>query len=265
MSLIITHPGSAHFDEFFAIALILATYRDEKFIIARRDPTPEELDTPAVWVVDVGERHEPALHNFDHHQDINHPASFMLVARHLGLDGSFRHMPWWTFKDRIDRFGPFNVARELGIKTLLPTYSPLENWFIGLFEKNPMDVLPLQRSFGQHMIDTAERLVNQLEFWQTCRTVTLKGKRVLIGLTEDTTGLQRYCAQMALPATIALTHDSRSGGWRLARINDARGVDFSKLDGHPDIRFTHKSGFMAKTNRRMPIDEVLQLVNQAID
>ncbi|MDA8403773.1 MAG: MYG1 family protein, partial [Desulfobacteraceae bacterium] len=82
---IITHPGSAHFDEFFAISLILARRPDVSFTIERREPTKEELDNPDVWVVDIGERFEPHLKNFDHHQDINCSASFVLVSDYLGL------------------------------------------------------------------------------------------------------------------------------------------------------------------------------------
>jgi len=65
--LIITHPGSAHFDEMTAVSLILAAHADTEFHIERREPIPEELDNPDIWVVDIGNRHEPEKRNFDHH------------------------------------------------------------------------------------------------------------------------------------------------------------------------------------------------------
>ena len=46
--LIITHPGSAHFDEVTAVSLILAVYVDTEFRIERREPAPAELDDPDV-------------------------------------------------------------------------------------------------------------------------------------------------------------------------------------------------------------------------
>lgn len=48
--LIITHPGSAHFDEMTAVSLILTTHTDTEFHIDRREPIPEELDNPDIWV-----------------------------------------------------------------------------------------------------------------------------------------------------------------------------------------------------------------------
>ena len=57
---IITHPGSAHFDDFMALSLIVASQPESEFIIERREPTQAELDDASIWVVDVGGRHEPA-------------------------------------------------------------------------------------------------------------------------------------------------------------------------------------------------------------
>ena len=78
--LIITHPGSAHFDEVAAVSLILAVHAGTVFRIERREPAQAELDDPDVWVVDIGDRHEPEKHNFDHHQSLGCPAAFVLVA-----------------------------------------------------------------------------------------------------------------------------------------------------------------------------------------
>ena len=64
-STILTHPGSAHKDEFLACCVLLA---EHPVPIERREPLPNDLADPAVAVVDVGHRHEPALNNFDHHQ-----------------------------------------------------------------------------------------------------------------------------------------------------------------------------------------------------
>jgi hypothetical protein len=41
-------------------------------------------------------------------------------------------------------------------------------------------------------------------------------------------------------------------------------VDFSKVEGDERIKFAHKTGFIAKTKQRIPINEVLKLVEQAI-
>ena len=62
---IITHPGGAHKDEFLACAVLLAEHDVPVF---RQDPTEEDLLNPTTAVIDIGHRHQPDLHNFDHHQ-----------------------------------------------------------------------------------------------------------------------------------------------------------------------------------------------------
>jgi uncharacterized UPF0160 family protein len=82
---ILTHPGSAHKDEFLACCVLLAT---APCPILRREPTEADLADPAIAVVDVGHRHEPALNNFDHHQlpaDAAPTCALSLVLQHLGL------------------------------------------------------------------------------------------------------------------------------------------------------------------------------------
>jgi len=62
---IITHPGSAHKDDFLACSVLVHLH---EVPILRREPTEEDLNDPGICVVDVGGRHEPELKNFDHHQ-----------------------------------------------------------------------------------------------------------------------------------------------------------------------------------------------------
>jgi hypothetical protein len=263
-TLIITHPGSAHFDEFFAISLLLAVNNDVDYTIERRHPTEEELANPEIWVIDVGMKLEPDLKNFDHHQSTDTPASFILVADYLGLTATLSITPWWEFKDKFDRFGPFKIAHELGIENLLPFINPVEEWFLELFEQNPGEVYPQMRSFGQHVITGARTLFSKFEFWKNAEKRIVKNKTVLIGLTNDSTGSQRYSSRMDSPAEISVSYDGRGEGWRLARINDALGVNFSKLEGDEKIKFAHKTGFIAKTKQRIPLNEVLKLVEKAI-
>ena len=101
-SLIITHPGRAHFDEFFAVSLVLAVDSAADFSIQRRNPTKEELDDPNVWVIDIGERYEPERRNFDHHQDVDIHASFVLVSDYLNLTRQMYPLcRWWPIISRL--------------------------------------------------------------------------------------------------------------------------------------------------------------------
>ncbi|MBU1171929.1 MAG: MYG1 family protein [Proteobacteria bacterium] len=263
-TLIITHPGSAHFDEFFAISLILATSPDTTFYIERREPSLEELDNPDIWVVDIGERLEPHLKNFDHHQDINHSASFVLVSDYLDLTRELRTLPWFDFKDKIDRFGPAKTGAELGTSRLRITYSPFEEWYLDLFAADPASSIDLMRRFGISMIKKASGMAARFKFWGKCKKVTLKNKLIVIGHTDDSTGSQEYNDTMNDPAAVLITHDSRGKGWKMCRFDNVPEVNFSKLEGNPDIKFTHKTGFVAKTHERIPLERVIELVKEAL-
>ncbi|VFQ46246.1 MYG1 family protein [Desulfoluna butyratoxydans] len=262
--LIITHPGSSHFDEFFALCLILAVHPDTDFTIERREPTAEEVADPTIWVVDIGEEYDPEKRNYDHHQNIELSASFVLVAEALGCAASLSSLPWWRFKDRIDRFGPAKVGAEIGTTELRTTYSPMEGWVLDMFAADPDSLIPIMRRFGRKALDSARKLTDQLELWSNAKRVTINGYGILIGDTDDSEGAQEFNFRQADPAAVCITRDSRGDGWKLMRFDNAPEVNFAKLQGRPDIRFTHKTGFVAKTNERLPEAEVLELVRLAL-
>lgn len=262
--LIITHPGSSHFDEFFALCLILASHPDTDFSIERREPTPDEVADPLIWVVDIGGSYDPANRNFDHHQNIDLSASFVLVANALGCADILSALPWWRFKDRIDRFGPVKVGAEIGTSELRMTYSPMEGWILDMFAAAPNDFLAMMRQFGRKALDSARKLTEQLNLWKGARRVEISGYGVLIAETGESEGAQDFNLRQADPAAVCVTWDSRGEGWKLLRFDNAPEVNFAKLDGRPEIRFTHKTGFVAKTYARIPIEEVLELIRLSL-
>ncbi len=261
---LITHNGKAHFDEFLAVALILAEHDDTHFHIERREPTEEELDNPDIWIVDIGQRYQPELKNFDHHQDTSLKASFVLVAEHLQVDQYLRNAPWWSFKDEIDRRGGYKLADELGLESLEPLNSPLENFILGLFAESPLSVYQQMKMFGRDQIETGKKMEQQIEFWKTCEQFMIKDKKVLLGLTDETMGSVEYCESLDEPPAVRITYDGRGEGWSLSTIKDAEGVDFSLLEGHEEIKFAHKNGFIAKTKKRIALEDVKKLVEKAI-
>lgn len=112
---IITHSGPSHFDEFFAICLVLAETNDD-FEIVRREPTDDELKDPNVWVIDVGNVYNPALKDFDHHQYAGGDSAFVLVADYFGLKEILSNLPWFNIKSKLDTLGSTQVCKELEIK-----------------------------------------------------------------------------------------------------------------------------------------------------
>ncbi len=261
--LLITHPGSAHFDDVTAVSLILATYPGSKFKIERREPTEEELENPKVWVVDVGDRYQPETRNFDHHQALDCPAGFVLVAKYLGLAETLSVMPWWYFKDSVDRIGPTRSSQIFHAGDDLVNRNPVEDWLTDRFASRPQTSLSLLRSFGAYIIESARRLETQINFWKAARRFVVAGVPVAIGETRESFGLEEFRRLESNPPDIIISLDRRSEGWRLYRY-EGTPVDFSLIANRPEIEFAHKSGFLAKTKERLPIDELIALVGKAI-
>lgn len=261
---IITHPGHAHFDEFLALSLIIAHFEKTSFEIERRDPSEEELNNPDIWVVDIGQRYEPDIKNFDHHQDLKLGASFVLIAKYLKLDDALKNAPWWNFKDLIDRRGDYKIAAEMGIDSLVPLKSPLEDYIIKLFKEDPNALKDLMKEFGKMLIKNALYLKEQIAFWGTCIQKKIKGKVVIIGETDDPRGSIQFSEQQKNPPAIRVCYDSRGNGWSMSTIKDAPGIDFFVLEGNDKIKFAHKNGFIAKTKERIPLKELLELMKTAI-
>jgi hypothetical protein len=261
--LIITHPGSAHFDEITAISLILAVFTDTEFRIERREPSPAELDDPGVWVVDTGNRYEPEKRNFDHHQSLDCPVAFVLVAEYLGLLATLSIMPWWNFKDSVDRIGPIRSSQKHQAGDYLVNRNPVEDWLVDRFASGPQSSLLLLKSFGTYIIEDARRLKRQIDFWKASRRLVIAGVPAMVGETQESFGLEEFRRLDENPPDIVISLDRRSEGWRLYRY-DGTPVDFSLIADSPEIEFAHKSGFLAKTKERLSIDELISLVSKAI-
>jgi hypothetical protein len=263
IQLIITHPGSAHFDDLTAVSLILAVHADTEFKIERRQPTEAELENPDIWIVDVGSRYEPEKRNFDHHQSLDYPSGFVLVAEYLGLLETMSVMPWWRFKDSVDRIGPVKSSQIFQAGDDLVNRNPVEDWLTDRFASDPQAALPLLRSFGVSIMEKACSLKRQIDFWETARRLVIAGVPAVIGETRESFGLEEFRRLDENPPDIVISLDRRSEGWRLYRYEGAP-VDFSLIASYPEVEFAHKSGFLAKTKERLPIDKLIALISKAI-
>jgi hypothetical protein len=261
--LIITHPGGAHFDEVTAVSLILATYPDHLFRIERREPETEELENPDVWVVDVGDRREPEKRNFDHHQSADCPASFVLITEYLGLSETMSVLPWWNFKDRVDRVGPVRASLEYNAGDDLVNRNPIEIWLTARFASDPESSLPLLKDFGTNIIEAARTLKIQVDFWKTAKRLVIAGVPAMIGDTRESAGLEEFRRLVKDPPDIIISMDRRDDGWRLFRY-EGTPVDFSLIADRPEIVFAHKTGFLAKTRERLSVDTLVELISKAV-
>jgi hypothetical protein len=171
-STILTHPGSAHKDEFLACCVLLAT---SPVPIVRREPTDADLADPAIAVLDVGHRHEPALNNFDHHQlpqDAAPTCALSLVLQHLGLYADARAFcDWLEPAEWFDCRGPNETARWLGVERDIVSkmQSPIDGTLLRRFaaakQLSPGDPLwQIMHFVGTDLLDYVRNLRARLTF-----------------------------------------------------------------------------------------------------
>jgi len=261
--LIITHPGGAHFDEVTAISLVLTVHKTSEFTVERREPSEAELNDPNIWVIDVGDRHEPEKRNFDHHQSLDCPASFVLVAEYLGIAENMSVTAWWNFKDEVDRFGPAKASISFNAGDELVNENPVENWLTSEFVSSPESTLPILKNYGAWLISHAQLLKKQVDVWKNSRRLDIAGVPVMISETRDSVGLEEFHRLEPDAPDIVISLDRRDEGWRLFRYEGAP-VDFSRIENDPLISFAHKTGFLAKTKERLNIEELTKLISKAV-
>ncbi len=171
-STILTHPGSAHKDEFLACCVLLAT---APCLILRREPTDADLADPDIAVVDVGHRHEPALNNFDHHQlpsDAAPTCALSLVLQHLGLYTDARAFcEWLEPAEWFDCRGPNVTAKWLGVERDIVSkmQSPIDGTLLRRFaaakQLLPGDPLwQIMHFVGTDLLDYVRNLRARLTF-----------------------------------------------------------------------------------------------------
>ena len=272
---ILTHPGSAHKDEFLACCVLVSLAPATVF---RREPTEADLADPAMLVVDVGHRHEPELNNFDHHQfSREHPptCSISLILQHLGLYEDARAFcDWLEPAEWFDCRGPNETSRWLGVdrEIIVRLNSPIDGTLLRRFAQtnrhHPGEPLwEIMRMIGDDLLGYLRNGRNRLDFiaahaqrWPLTLP-GLAGYEVLYlprtdPLPDDpSSGLDRYLVTQGLTDKVigTICPDRRSAGFGLSRFRDNARLDFTRIAGEPDVHFAHAGGFVAKTSATEPV------------
>ena len=266
---ILTHPGSAHKDEFLACCLLVAGYDAP---ILRREPTQDDLDNLQMAVVDVGGEHAPEKGNFDHHQfPKDHPpiCSLSLVLMDMGLyEDARKYCDWLEVAEWFDTRGPqetavwLGVERELLAKLNSTVDLTLLRRFGGMSEiRSGEPMWEVMRWVGMDLIGYLKSLREKLneiarvsEIWKIGEGA--ESFRVLFlprseNVADDASaGLARYAAGLPEETKVVgmVYPDRRGGGYALARYNDHPGFDFTRISSEPDVHFAHARGFVAKSS-----------------
>ncbi|MCZ6675103.1 MAG: MYG1 family protein [Verrucomicrobia bacterium] len=286
VELIVTHPGSAHKDDFLACSALLALH---EVAIERRDPEEEELRNPNICVVDVGHEHDPERRNFDHHQfPRDHPpiCALSLVLQYIGVyEDAQRFCEWLEPAEWLDCRGPKDTAEYLGVgrDIINKLNSPIDITLLrrfGLSSKiEPGQPLwEIMKMVGADLLDFLKTLHARVEFvaqhaehWEIENG---KGSFKVIYLprteplpAEPSMGIVRYVEEQGLgEEVIGLVYPDRRGqGYGLSRYKDHPDLDFTRIEAEDDVHFAHKKGFVAKTSATevLRLRELLQIAWQS--
>jgi hypothetical protein len=266
---LLTHPGSAHKDEFLACCVLVALH---PVPIVRREPTATDLNDSQVAVIDVGHEHDPARNNFDHHQlakDHAPTCSLSLVLQHLGIYADARQFcEWLEPAEWFDCRGPISTAKFLGVdRNALPKLnSPIDITLLRRFAladriEPTAPLWAIMRMIGEDLLDYVRTLRARLDFiaqhaqvWE----LVLGGEPAHILFLprtdplpeEPSMGIERYIEAQNLAGKIVGTvaPDRRSTGYGLSRFQDNPRLDFTRIADAPGVHFAHARGFVAKTS-----------------
>ncbi len=277
---ILTHPGSAHKDEFLACCVLLAT---SPAPIVRREPTAADLAASAIVVVDVGDSHDPNLNNYDHHHlpdDAAPTCALSLVLQSLHLyDDARSFCDWLEPAEWFDCRGPNATARFLGVprEAINQLYSPIDGTLLRCFasktaHESGEPLWEMMHQVGVDLVTFLRTLRERITFIHAhAERWTLddpKAEVLYLPRTdplpeEPSSGLDRYIVEQGLNASIVATisPDRRGTGYGLSRHRDNPHLDFTRLTDEPDVHFAHKRGFVAKTSATDPqrLRELLRL------
>lgn len=267
MKYIVTHPGSAHKDDFLACSVLAAEY---SLPIFRRDPTEQELADPDVVVIDVGGSHDPARMNFDHHQfDADHPptCSLSLVLQHLAVyDDAIRFCPWMETAEWLDARGARQTAKWMQVEPVVVAQlsSPIDFSLLRYFAEEtelPVDhtMWKLMARIGGDLLDylrtlrrNLDALAESVEYWRVGDFDVCFLARSEDLAPELAGSLNQFVREQDRDIAGTVSPDKRGSGYGLTRFDDDLRLDFTRVEQEDDVHFAHRQGFIAKTSATDP-------------
>ncbi|MDB4474918.1 MYG1 family protein [bacterium] len=277
IQLIVTHPGSAHKDDFLACSLLAHLHGVP---IQRREPTQDDLGDTAICVVDVGGTHNAQLNNFDHHQfprDAPPQCALSLVLLSLGVyEDALSFCAWLRPAEWLDTLGPNEASKLMGIPrtALSELNSPIDvtllNRFANNTELNPDSVLyQVMCMVGEDILNYLRSLRSRLDFlkshgqWWSIETQDPNAAPICALFLEQSEviakdpsfGLHAFITEQEQQDHVhALIYPDRRGeGYGLTTYEDCPRLNFSLIEPEDDVRFAHKRGFVAKVEATEPV------------
>ena len=233
ISKIVTHGGMFHADEVLSIAflrLVGITAPVERTFT----PSTSDLEDRTVIVLDVGKRFESIIHNYDHHQNPDLPATNMLLLT-------------WFEQDVI----PTQILDQLSIR-LFQRVSDIDRGLAVLTDSSIPEFNALIRNFNTlsdgfdralivaqeiltAMVETSRKAIADESRWDAL------AKTNGIAFQHDDDAIFCWKQKAKEEGIYLLVCPNPRGGYSVISRDSAELV----IPVHPSQTFRHNSGFMA--------------------
>jgi hypothetical protein len=296
---VITHPGSAHFDDLFATCLVI--YRcssDNNYLeikeVRRKKPSEKELEDPNIWKLDIGGKFNPKLKQFDHHLGFKHKddltekqqnlvgecAFSMLLKEWDEWERASRLYDWLDISRTFDAWGPKKVVDELDIsfKAISCLGSFIESSILTLFQKydkikssDPLFSLLhfIGKNFFESISDYYEtiELVEKHVKYKKIKNVpvihyphTAKSPDMLTKVLKD-----KKEEKWGFGGIVIYPNNRPEGSIAVMRYEDDERVDFTRIAGYEHVIFAHSNGFLVALDESISDQELERYIRDAID
>ncbi len=282
-TLIVTHNGSAHRDDYLSCCVVAYhefSTNQIRPVIERRLVMPEDLEDPKTYVIDTGGQWDPALRNFDHHQPDSRLAekcALDLILEHVmepeALRG-FRKMNEWIRMTTVqDTRGLSEAALYVGVnqKAFAIMRSPVElymlKWFSEAWVVHPDSALyAAMLEVGRNLLASVPDIKSQQAALRSIPgPVDLDGILLWdIRPAWDSDEKNSFAVVNEIAANlgvdIVLSHNVRFSKIGLYRQEWAsHKLDLTRLSVHPKYHSGHQNGFYAVIDSVVKVLELLWL------
>ena len=281
MTVIITHPGSAHLDDFLSCCLVINKSKDITKI-KRKEPDPSEVKDPNIWKLDVGEIHDPAKKCFDHHQKgMGEECTLSLLLKHWGAWSIANEVHRWLKYVVIkDASGPLEVIKQLEISyTIMGVLdSFVQRTILDHFREQRVIkkghlLFSLMEIIGNHFFElideyttTLEEVNKKIEFEiiegvQTVLCPDILGhSSTLVRIIKD----KMREKWPDLRGGIAVYPNKRvKGSIAIKRFENDPRVDFTRISDYEKVIYSHPEGFFISVEQ-IPEELLKKYIKDAI-
>jgi len=244
---VVTHNGAFHADEVFAIALLCRFSYVSEIIRTRDNSVIEEaVNDQNTIVLDCGGQYDPLMMNFDHHQDLDLPASNMLILFALK-----NHILRDVYADKLAKklflaISDYDVNRN-NIHGQWSEFNKGKNLMnisqiIASFNRNPSDDV-LQMKYFEKAVKYAMQIIDNISYQidEEIKAESIYDNKEVIN--DCVAVFSEFCPIWKEKDEFIFAIQPNPQGWALM-TKDSSKYPLPTIE-HEDLIFAHKGTFIA--------------------